>query len=52
VLSLADGVHDLVAMAQRSGLALDLLDGAAAALEQAGLVRTLEDRVTGARRNS
>jgi aminopeptidase-like protein len=52
VLSLADGVHDLVAMAQRSGLAFDLLDGAAAALEQAGLVRTLEDRVTGARRNS
>ena len=43
VLSLADGSHDLLAMAARSGLSIDLLDRAAAALEQAGLARTLGD---------
>jgi aminopeptidase-like protein len=42
VLNLADGEHDLVAMADRSGVDLDLLDRAAGALETAGLVRTLE----------
>lgn len=43
VLSLADGEHDLAAMAQRSGLDFELLDRAATALEQAGLVRTLPE---------
>ncbi|GMV01611.1 MAG: DUF4910 domain-containing protein [Burkholderiaceae bacterium] len=41
VLSLADGAHDLLAMAERSGLAFDLLDRAAGALEEAKLVRVL-----------
>ena len=41
VLSLADGGPDLVAMAQRSGVSFELLDRAAAALEQAGLVQSL-----------
>lgn len=41
VLSLADGRHDLVRMAQRSRLDFGLLERAAAALEHAGLVRTL-----------
>ena len=44
VLSLADGGPDLVAMAQRSGMSFELLDRAAAALEQAGLVRTLREQ--------
>ncbi|HEU5297040.1 MAG TPA: DUF4910 domain-containing protein [Burkholderiaceae bacterium] len=39
VLSLADGNHDLVAMAQRSGLSVALLDQATSLLEQAALVR-------------
>jgi aminopeptidase-like protein len=39
VLSLADGEHDLVAMAERSGLSFELLHRAAAALEDVGLVR-------------
>ena len=42
VLSLADGDYDLVAMADRSGLDVDLLDRATVALEQAGLVRVLD----------
>jgi len=41
VLSLADGKHDLVAMAQRSRMSADLLDRAAVALEGAGLVKTI-----------
>jgi aminopeptidase-like protein len=43
VLSLADGEHDLVAMASRSGLGIDQLDRATGILEQAGLVRMLEE---------
>jgi len=43
VLSLADGSHDLVAMAARSALRFELLDAATTALERAGLVRTLEE---------
>jgi aminopeptidase-like protein len=42
VLNLADGEHDLVAMADRSGVNLGLLDRAARALETAGLLRTLD----------
>ena len=42
VLNLADGEHDLVAMANRSGVDFELLDRAAGALETAGLVRTLD----------
>jgi aminopeptidase-like protein len=41
VLSLGDGENDLVAMADRSGLDVELLDRAASALERAGLVNTL-----------
>ena len=44
VLSLADGTHDLVGMAQRSGLSIESLERAAMALERAGLVETLTDR--------
>jgi aminopeptidase-like protein len=45
VLSLADGAHDVIAMAERSSLSFDLLDRAATALEQAGLVRTIEEEL-------
>lgn len=41
VLSLADGTNDLLAMAGRSRQPFDLLERAAAALEDAGLVRTI-----------
>lgn len=40
VLSLADGEHDLVAVAGRSGLSFELLHRAAAALEDVGLIRS------------
>lgn len=43
VLSLADGGHDLLAMSQRSGMSFELLDRAATALEEAKLVRTLDE---------
>jgi len=46
VLSLADGRHDLVAMAQRSGLELALLDHATRLLEEAALVRCGEAEPT------
>jgi len=42
VLSYSDGEHDLLAIAERSGLDFGLLARAAAALEDAGLVRTIE----------
>lgn len=42
VLNLADSEHDLVAMADRSGLSADLLGRATDALEKAGLVTTLD----------
>ena len=50
VLSLSDGGNDLVAMADRSGLNFELLESAATALEQAGLVRTLEESPVGEKR--
>jgi len=43
VLSYSDGAHDLLWIAQRSGLEFDLLARAAAALEEAGLARTLDE---------
>ncbi|MCL4182257.1 MAG: DUF4910 domain-containing protein [Burkholderiaceae bacterium] len=43
VLSLADGSNDLLAIAGRSGIAFELIDRAATALEQAALVRTLDE---------
>lgn len=43
VLSLADGRHDLLAMSERSGMPFELLERAATALEEARLVRTLEE---------
>ena len=47
VLSLADGSHDLVAMAERSGLPFESLHEAAVALEREGLVhRSTNRRVT------
>ena len=46
VLSLADGAHDLVSMAARSGLGFEQLHAAVSALENAGLVRTLEELST------
>jgi aminopeptidase-like protein len=42
VLSYSDGEHDLLAIAERSGLDFALLARAAAALEDAGLARTTE----------
>jgi aminopeptidase-like protein len=39
VLSLADGTHDLIAMAARSGLSFEVLDRAVSALQAVGLVR-------------
>ncbi len=42
VLSLADGKHDLLAMAERSGMSFGLLNEAAGALETAGLLRTID----------
>ena len=43
VLSFSDGEHDLLAIAERSGLDLHLPARAATALEDAGLARSLED---------
>jgi aminopeptidase-like protein len=42
VLSLADGSHDLVAMSERSGLLFEVINSAAAALEGAALLATVE----------
>lgn len=42
ILSLSDGSHDLLAIADRSGLDFALLASAAAALESAGLVQVLD----------
>jgi len=51
VLSLADGEHDLVDIADRSGLAFGAVERAATALEQAHLVRsqTARNKTSGAR---
>jgi aminopeptidase-like protein len=43
VLSLSDGAHDLLSIAQRSGLDFASLDRAASALEKSGLVKTLPE---------
>lgn len=43
VLSFSDGEHDLLSIAERSGLNFDLLARAAATLENAGLVNTLDE---------
>lgn len=43
VLSLSDGKHDLLAIAERSGLDFELLGRAATALESAGLAMTLAE---------
>jgi aminopeptidase-like protein len=43
LLSMSDGTHDLLAVAERSGLDYALVEEAANALERAGLVRTLPD---------
>jgi aminopeptidase-like protein len=43
VLSYSDGEHDLLAIAERSGLDFHLLARAASALEDAGLARTLDE---------
>ena len=40
VMSLADGAHDLLAVAERSGLGFELIERAASALEKASLVRS------------
>jgi aminopeptidase-like protein len=45
VLSLADGSHDLVAIAERSALAFDLIHQAATVLEQAALLASLDASV-------
>jgi aminopeptidase-like protein len=44
VLSFSDGAHDLLSIAQRSGLEFDLLARAAAALEGAGLASTVDEQ--------
>ena len=43
VLSFSDGAHDLLSIAQRSGLEFELVARAAAALEGAGLARTMDE---------
>lgn len=43
ILNLSDGVHDLLAIAERSRLDFALVEEAAAALERAGLARELPD---------
>ena len=43
ILSFSDGRHDLLSIAQRSGLKFDLLARAAAALEDKGLAITMDD---------
>ena len=43
ILSFSDGRHDLLSIAQRSGLEFDLLARAAAALEDKGLAITMDD---------
>ncbi len=43
VLSFSDGRHDLLSIAERSGLDFSLLAGAAAALEGAGLANTMDE---------
>ncbi len=47
VLNLADGGNDLLAIAERSGLAFDVVERAATELERALLVRTLDERTAG-----
>lgn len=47
LLSFSDRQHDLVAIAERSGLEFELLVRAGAALEKAGLVRDADAVVTG-----
>jgi len=42
-LSFSDGEHDLIAIAERSGLEFDLIEKAASALEEAGLARAVEE---------
>lgn len=44
VLNLSDGEHDLLSIAERSGLDFDVLAHAAAALEKAGLANTLDEK--------
>ena len=39
VLNQADGLHSLIDIAERADLSFDLIDEAAVALEQCGLVR-------------
>lgn len=48
VLSFSDGAHDLLAISERSGMEFSLIAEAAAALEAAGLARTLEEPERGA----
>jgi len=43
VLSFSDGEHDLLAIAERSGVDFHLLARAAAALEDAGLAQSLDE---------
>ena len=50
VLNLSDGAHDLVSVAERSGLDFTLIANAAAALEEAGLARSDEQPPSGATR--
>jgi aminopeptidase-like protein len=42
LLSLSDGAHDLIAIAHRANLPFHVIDSAATALDQAGLVRALD----------
>lgn len=44
VLSLADGEHDLLSIAERSGTSFDTIERAASELERVALIRTAESR--------
>ena len=52
ILSFSDGKHDLLAIAERSGIDFDVLVQAAAALEGAGLLRPLGDDESAKRGNA
>ncbi|HEV3025075.1 MAG TPA: DUF4910 domain-containing protein, partial [Pirellulales bacterium] len=51
LLNLADGRHDLLAIAQRSGCDFELLHDAAGACQRAGLIEVMGDRGQGTREN-
>jgi aminopeptidase-like protein len=52
VLNLSDGEHSLLDIAERSGLPFSAINGAAEALQQAGLLVVVPERTTGGREST